>query len=260
MRYHLRGAPNLLLMADAVPASTPYVLRSVQQYCTARELPLPHVWVLSRNPFLQTDLVSWIETPPPSVGNKDFQYLYALKYALGVIQKKRPGPVEINPLPSFTLPKSLASQQELPIARFADQQVECTTCRSDGIKSLTLRALQRMGKTYYDFDLGAPFVVHPGQMISMALGMQVPYAVETYYNNTHGIQPGAFIDAIRVIAEQRFLSVTPTQINEALLDMPMVAFTQNGWNRWIAEWCAHTWPTASVYETGTAHDEVSDND
>lgn len=243
---HAIRTEQILLMADSVPAATKYVLRSIQAYCEAQSLPLPHVWIMSRQTQPSFTTTTWIPTPPPGNGSKDFQYLAALKHGIEVIAKHNSNPVEINPLPCFALSNLLGPV--LPVARHADQRDHCTTCRSDGIKSLTLRALNRAGHSHYEYDLGSPFVVHSRQLKHMALGMQIPYAVETYYNNVHAVAPGSFVDAIRVIAEQRFMGVTPEQINQALAGMPLVAFTQNGWNRWIAAWCESLWPTASRYE------------
>lgn len=245
MQHALRTA-QILLMADAVPAATKYVLRSIQEYCEARQLALPHVWIMSRQTQPSFQRTTWIPTPPPGNGSRDFQYLAVLKHGLSVIAKDNRDPVEINPLPCFTL--SAQDGPMLPVARHQDQRDPCTTCRSDGIKSLTLRALNRAGHTHYEYDLGSPFVVHSKQLVSMALGMQIPYAVETYYNNLHGVMPGSFVDAIRVIAEQRFMGLAPEQLDEAFVNSPLVAFTQNGWNRWIMAWCESRWPTPSRYE------------
>jgi len=242
----LHSTQNIILMADAVPAATKYVLRSIQDYCMKQNLTLPKVWVVSRQPQTQNDMVSWIPTPPPAVGNKDFQYLAVLKFAVAhVLSKGAASAIEVMPLPCFSIN---AEASALPVARYKEPQEECTTCKSDGIKGMTLRALKRMGKPYYEYDLGSPFVVHGKQLVDMAMGMQIPYAVETYYNNTHNVVPGSFIDSLRVIAEQRFLSTTPGQITEALANVSMVAFTQNGWNRWVAAWCESRWPNACAYE------------
>lgn len=246
MRQALHSVPNILLMGDAVPTATTYSLRAIQAYCEAHDLELPHVWIVSHAAHADTAKMTWIPTPPPTQGNKDFQYLAVLKHAIARIQAANGGLIEVHPLPMFVMQDALV---RLPIARYADPQETCASCKNDGLKGLTLRALKRAHLPYFEFDLGSPFVVNARQFNAMVFNMALPYALETYYNNVHGVAPSGFIDSLRLIAEQRFWSVDPGYITEALSGTAMTAFTRNGWNRWVSEWAAARWPKPSHYET-----------